>query len=119
MEDLILKLKNDLFNKIDESNKDLETKINSKIDSINGRMDTITGRMDKQDDTIEEIRTETRKINDLSNRLETLEKSMVPRTSYADVLKSPPNPQTSQHSDSIAKQSKSESDKTSDSNMDP
>ena len=65
MEQLFTELKNELFKKIDNS----DVRINTKLDAIT-------------------IRTQDVKINDLNQRVESLEKAIT----YSDALKTPSKP---------------------------
>ena len=70
MEKLLSVLKQELFEKMDKSDA-----------TINSKLDSISVRMDQQDS----------KIENLANRVETLEREF---SSYAEALKSPLPPKT-------------------------
>ena len=74
----IIELKNEIMNKMDNTNATLNTKLDTTHATLNSKLDHITTRLNTQD----------LKINDLSQRVESLEKHLT----YADVTKSPPKP---------------------------
>ena len=74
----IIELKNEIMNKMDNTNATLNTKLDTTHATLNSKLDHITTRLNTQD----------LKINDLSQRVESLEKHLT----YAEVTKSPPKP---------------------------